>query len=160
MLHEPEFWVAVAFVVFVVAVFKPAAAAITGALDARAARIRHDLEEAARLRNEAQALLADYERKRAEAAKEAAAIVAHAKTEAERLAAEAQNELEAALKRREQLALQRIAQAETTAMNEVRAAAVDVAIKAAARLIAEKLNEPQADALVDQVIADLPGRLH
>jgi len=72
MFSEPEFWVAVAFVVFVVAVFKPAAAAINGALDARAAKIRADLDQAAKLRAEAQALLADYEKRRAAADKEAA----------------------------------------------------------------------------------------
>jgi F-type H+-transporting ATPase subunit b len=160
LFSQPEFWVAVAFVIFVVAVFKPAAGAITGGLDARAARIRQDLEDAARLRAEAEALLRDFEKRRNEATKEAAAIAAAAKAEAERLAADAQAELEAALKRREQLAMQRIAQAEASALTEVRAAAVDIAIKAAAKLIAEKLDPGKADALVDQVIADLPRRLN
>jgi F-type H+-transporting ATPase subunit b len=158
MFSEPEFWVAVAFVVFVVAVFKPAAAAINGALDARAAKIRADLDQAAKLR--AEALLADYEKRRAAADKEAAAIVAHAKAEAERMAAEAQSELETALKRREQLALQRIAQAEASALGEVRAAAVDAAIKAAAKLIADKMDATTAGGLVDRAIADLPKRLN
>src|SRR5580704_7535168 len=119
--HEAEFWVLVAAVIFVAAVFRPLGRALTGGLDARAARIRGDLDEARRLREEAERLVAEYRAKEREAVAEAEAIVAHAKQEAERIAAQAARDLEQALKRRQQLAEERIAQAEAKALFEVRA---------------------------------------
>src|SRR3546814_12622238 len=93
-LNDPTFGVLVAFVIFVVAVFKPAKRAILGGLDARIAQIRTEVEEAQRLREEAQTLLAGYQRKQRQAIQEAEEIVARAKTEAKRLAAEGQRETE------------------------------------------------------------------
>jgi len=160
MLHSPELWVAVAFVIFVALAWKPVGRALTGALDARAARIEKDLEEAARLREEAQALLAGFERKHRDALKEAEEIVARARAEADRMAADARAELERTIKRREELAVQWIAQAEAKALAEVRAAAVDLAVAATAKLLTNKLDGPRADALVDRAIAELPARLN
>jgi F-type H+-transporting ATPase subunit b len=160
ILSAPETWVAVAFIILIVLVWKPAQKALLSALDARAARIEQELSEAARLREEAQALLAQYQRKHREAMKEAEGIVAHARTEAERLAQQAARDLEASLKRREELAMQRIAQAEQQATKDVRAAAVDVAIAAAERLLKEKLDGTKGDALIDQAIRELPSKLH
>lgn len=160
MLHAPETWVAVAFVIFVVLVWKPAAKGLLGALDARAARIKNELSEAARLREEAQALLVQYQKKQNEAMRQAEAILAHAKEEAERLSQQAAKDLDAALKRREGLALQRIAQAEQQAAADVRAAAVDIAIAATEKILAEKLDDAKADALVEQAIRELPAKLH
>ncbi len=160
MFSAPEFWVLVAFAIFIALTAKPIGRLITGALDDRAAKIKADLERAAQLREEAQDLLAQYERKHRDAMKEAAEIVAHARAEAERLSAEAQGELDAALKRREQLALQHIAAEEARALAEVRAAAVDAAVATAARLIAERLDQGKQDALVEQAIKELPGKLN
>lgn len=94
MLRTAEFWVLVAFVVFVVLAFKPLRKAVTGALDERAEQIRKQLDEANKLREEAQATLASYKRKQRDALKEAEEIVTHAKAEAERLRAEAAKALE------------------------------------------------------------------
>ena len=160
MLHGPEFWVFVAFVIFIALVWKPVGRLILGALDDRTAKIRADLERAAQLREEAQELLAQYERKHRDAMKEAAEIVEHAKAEAERFSRQAQDELATSLKRREELALQHIAAEEARALGEVRAAAVDLAVAAASRLIAERLDARTADALIDDAIRQLPGKLN
>ena len=130
------------------------------ALDDRAEKIRNRIDEASRLAEEAQAMLATYERKQRDAAEEAEAILAGARREAERLAADAKEDLERALKRREAQAMERIAQAEKAAIAEVRARAVDVAIEATRRLLAERLTPKQADALIDAAIAELPKKLH
>ncbi len=159
LLHESEFWVLVAAVIFVVAVFRPAKRALVGGLDARAARIRGELDEARRLREEAERLVAEYRAKEREAVSEAEAIVAHAQQEAERIAAQGTRDLEQAMKRRQQLAEERIAQAEAKALAEVRAAAIDVAIAAARDVIAESIDQQRGAALLDTAIVALPQRL-
>ena len=158
-LHEAEFWVLVAAVIFVVAVFRPARRALVGGLDGRAARIRAELDEARRLREEAEQLVAEYRAKEREAVAEAEAIVAHAKQEAERIAAQGARDLEQALKRRQQIAEERIAQAEAKALAEVRATAIDVAIEAARDVIAKGIDQKRGAALLDTAIMALPQRL-
>jgi F-type H+-transporting ATPase subunit b len=160
LLARPDLWVAVAFVAFFVVVWKPLRSTLIGGLDARADRIRKELEEAQRLREEAQSMLAEFQRKQRDAIQEAEAIVARAKTEAERLQREAKARLEADLKRREEQALQRIAQAEQAATHEVRAAAVDVALTATRRLLEQKLDEAAQARLIDEAIRELPGKLN
>jgi len=160
ILSAPETWVAVAFIILVVLAWKPTQRALVSSLDARAARIERELTEATRLREEAQALLAQYQRKHRDAMSEADAILAQAKSEADRLSQQAARDLSAMLKRREELALQRIAQAEQQAAADVRAAAVDVAIAATGKLLAERLDGAKGDALIDQAIRELPGKLH
>ena len=160
MLHDPEFWILVAFVAVIILLWKPASRAITKALDDRALKIKSDLERAAKLRTDAQALLAEYQQKQKDALKEAESIMAQAKADAERMAVQAQADLEAALKRREQMALQRIAQAEQQALADVRAAAVDIAIAATGKLLAEKLDAAKQDALVEGAIKELQGKLN
>lgn len=159
LLHNPEFWVVVAFVVLVVLAWKPVGRQLTAMLDARRDQIRKDIEEAARLKGEAQALLDDFKKKHAEAVQTAAGIVAHARSEAARIATEGAQALEDSLKRREQMAMQRIAQAESQAIAEIRGAAVDVAVAATRKLIAEKLDDARADALVDAAIADVQRKI-
>ncbi|WP_199720720.1 F0F1 ATP synthase subunit B [Azospirillum cavernae] len=160
MIQKPEFWVAVSFVIFMALVWKKASAAITALLDARAAKIRAELDEAERLHKDALALLSGYQRRQADALKEADAILSHAREEAARLRAQAGADLEAALKRREAQALTRIAQAEAAAVLEVRNLTVDVAIDASRRLLAGGLQAAQADLLIEQSIGELPKHLH
>ena len=129
-LQDPAFWAAVAFVIFIAATAKPISRLLTAGLDKRADKIRSDLEEAEKLREEAQDLLASYQRKQRDALAEAEAIIAHAGEEAERLAVQERDKLEAALERRQKQAIDRIAQAEAQALDLVRAKTVDVALDA------------------------------
>jgi F-type H+-transporting ATPase subunit b len=159
LLHDHHFWVLVSMVIFVIAVWKPASRTVTGMLDERAARIRSELEEARRLREEAEQLLAEYRQQQQQAATEAQAIVTHAQEEAERIAAQSARDLEQSLERRRRLAEERIAQAESKAVEEIRAVAVDVAISAARDVIAAQTDEQRGGALIDAAIAALPQRL-
>ncbi|MBV8335912.1 MAG: F0F1 ATP synthase subunit B, partial [Alphaproteobacteria bacterium] len=140
LFAEAEFWVLLAVVLFIIGVWKPAARWITGALDARAARIRDELEAARRLREEAQQLLAANQKREAAAAAEAEAIITHARAEAERITAQAARDLEQTLERRQRLAEERIAQEQAKALAEIRRVAVDVAISAARQVITAELD--------------------
>ena len=146
------FFVGLAFLVFVgVLFYYKVPGMLTKGLDERAEKIRNDLDEARRLREEAQTLLATYERKQRDAMQEAEAMIAHAEEEAKREAVIAAEKLEESIKRREQLALEKIALAEAQAEKDVREAAVEVAVTAAGRVIAEKVTGAKADALVDPI---------
>ena len=160
LFSSSVFWVGVAFVIFVAAIWRPVGRMMGGALDGRADKIREQLEEAVRLREEAQALYAQYERQQHEAVAEAEQILAHAREEAARQDRQAAEALEAALKRREEQVLERIARAEQEALDDVRAAAVDVAVRATRKLLAETLDAEGHAALVDAAIADLDKQLH
>jgi len=160
MLSDPTFWVLVSFVIFVALVWKPGSKAVAQLLDDRAEKIRSDLEKAAKLREEAQVLFAEYQKKQRDALKDAEAIVAAAKAEAEALSKQAAADLESSLKRREQLALQRIAQAEAQATADVRAAAVDLAMAATRKILTDRLDTGRQEALIDAAIKELPGKLN
>lgn len=157
---DPAVWVALSFIVVVSLAFRPVARAIAAGLDARTAKIRARLDEAHKLREDAQEMLASYQRKQRDAMKEAEAIIAHAKSEAERLSHQAAKDLEQAMKRREQMAMDRIAQAEAQALKEVQNLAVDVAVAAAREVIGQSLSAAQSTALVDHAIQELPRKLH
>ncbi|MGI9481389.1 MAG: F0F1 ATP synthase subunit B [Hyphomicrobiales bacterium] len=161
MLSTPDFWVGVSFLLFIaLLIWKKVPAMITNALDERAERISAELEEAKKLREEAQALLADYQRKKTEAEKEAEAIVAQAKSEAEAYSVEARKKLAESLERRTQMAEQKIAQAETAAMKEVRAVASELAIDAAGKIIAGEVKGAKATSLIDESIAAVKNKLN
>lgn len=160
MLQDPTFWVGLAFVLVVLLTFKKVAAGVTAGLDARAAAIRTQIEEARKLREDAQALLAEYQRKQREAMAEAEKIISAAKGEAARLKVQAEQDLEHALARRKQQALERIAQSEAQALAQVRNTAVDAALAAAEALIAKNLDGAKRDALTDRAIGELAGKLH
>lgn len=160
MFAQPEFWLAIAFAIFVGLLARPIGRKIAAALDSRAASIEKEIEEAARLRDEAQGLLASYQRKSRDALKEAEDILAHAESEARRISADAAVALENNLKRREQLALDKIAQAEARAVEDVRNAAIDIALAATRELIEKTVDQDKANALIDESIKDLPKRLH
>jgi F-type H+-transporting ATPase subunit b len=130
-------WALVALVIFIgICLYVKVPAIVSKSLDGRADRISRELDEARKLREEAQALLGEYQKKRKEAEQEAAAIVEAAKREAEALAAEAQQRTEEYVTRRTALAEQKIGQAEREAIAEVRASAVDLAIEATRTMLA------------------------
>jgi len=160
MLESAEFWVAVGFVIFLAGIAKPVWRSVTAGLDARAERIREPLDEAAKLREEAQHLLAEYQRRQRGAAKECDEIISNAETLAERLATEAADKIEATLKRREQLAIDKIAQAEAEALQQVRDTTVEVAIAATRTILEQRVDAETGKALVDRTIAELAAKLH
>src|ERR1700722_5690985 len=156
---NPRNWVLIAFVLFFLAFGRKLWAALAHMLAARAAKVRTELEEAARLRQEAEAMLRDAEARRADALREAQALIDGAKAEAGRVAAAAGAEAEASAKRREQMALDRIAAAEKAAVDEVRLTAVEVATVAARQVIREGLSAEADSRLIDHAITQLPGAL-
>ena len=161
MLSDANFWVLISFLLFIgVLVYYKVPKMVTDALDKRAADIAKELEEARKLREEAQQILASYQRKQRDAEKEAQAIIEQAQSEAERLAVETKAAMQEQVERRTRLAEDKIGQAETQAIKEVRATASDVAVAAATRLIADKLDAGKADRLVDRSIDGLKGKLH
>lgn len=160
MLEDAKFWILIASAAFVAAVWKPASKAALGMLDGYTAKVRDQLEEARRLREEAQQLLAHNQRRHRDALKEAEQIVAHARDEASRLRAEAEASLSETIARRKSQALDRIAQAEQAAVREVRSQAADLAIVAARSVLAERLQGEAASKLIDQAIGELSGKLH
>jgi F-type H+-transporting ATPase subunit b len=152
----PEAWVAVAFVCFLGLLgYLGVHRKLIDSLDQRQARIKGDLDEAKRLREEAQALLADFERKGRAAESEAEAIIASAKTEAERLAAEAKSRMEDFVARRTKMAEAKIAQAEAQALADVRSAAADAAVVAAEKILATAAKGKAAEDLLAQGIEDV-----
>jgi F-type H+-transporting ATPase subunit b len=159
LLADGEFWVLLAVVVFAAVAWKPMRRTVIGSLDERAGRIRAELDEARKLREEAEQLLAQYQQRERDAAAEAEAIIGHAREEAERIATQSARDLEQALARRTRLAEERIAQAEIKALDEIRAVAVDVAIGAAREVIVAQIDEQRGAALLDAAIAALPQRL-
>jgi F-type H+-transporting ATPase subunit b len=161
MLGMAEFWVAVAFVAFLaILVYYKVPKLIAKALDDRADAIRKELDEARRLREEAQTLLADYQKRHRNVGQEAEAIVDLARREADAFAHETRASLKDALERRTKLAEDKIARAEAQAVDEVRASAIDVAVAAAERILREKMAGSGGAALIDQSIRDLKGRLN
>ena len=160
LFSNPEFWVAVAFVIFVAVIVYMGYRRIVEGLDARGERIKNELEEARSLREEAQALLASYQRKQRDALKEAEAIVEHAKEEAARSSAEAEAKLQETIKRRTEMAVDKISRAEAQALQDVRNTTVDVAVDAARHLIETNLGEEKAASLVEDSIADIDKKLH
>jgi len=160
MFLTPEFWVGVAFFIFVAIVWKVGGfRSLTEGLDARGRRIRAELGEAQRLREEAAAVLADYKRRRDEAEREAAEIIASAKEEAERTAREAQERMAEFVKRRTAAAEAKIAQAETQATAQVRAAAADAAIQVAETLLRERMKGQPAQDLIARSLGDVRAKL-
>ena len=160
MFQSPEFWVAVAFIIFIASTARPIWLAVTKALDNRANSIRDELAAAQNLREEAQATLAEYKRKQRDTAKEAEAIIRQAREEAARSSAQGKKDLEQTLVRRQQLAVDRIAQAEATAVKDVRSIAVEVAIAAASKVLKKQLAGEEGSKLVDEAIKELPTKLH
>ena len=153
---EAESWVALAFLCFLgLLVYLGAHRKMIAAIDNRQARIKSELEQARRLREEAQTLLGEFERKARDAETEAQAIIAGAKAEAERLAAEAKLKAEDFVARRTKMAETKIAQAESQAVADVRSAAADAAVAAAEKIIATAAKGKVAEDLLARGIAEI-----
>jgi F-type H+-transporting ATPase subunit b len=160
-MFEAEFWVAVAFVIFIgVLGYFRVHELLLKSIDDRRERIKAEFDEARRLKAEAEALLATYRRKQQEAEHEAQAIVAGARTEAERLAAEAEAKIEEFVVRRTKMAKNKIAQAEAQALADVRSAAAEVAVAAAKTILTRTVKDKVADELLAKGIADFKGKLN
>ena len=161
MIFTAEFWVLVAFVIFIgILVYFGVPATILGALDSRTKRVSDELAEAQRLREEAARLLKEYEQKRLAAEREAADIVAAAREEAERLGRDSEERLADFVKRRTAAAEAKIAQAEAQATAEVRAAAADAAVRASERVLRAELSGGAADDLVSRGLSEIRTKLN
>jgi F-type H+-transporting ATPase subunit b len=161
LLHEAEFWVAIGFAVVVgLLLWKGVPGMVGKMLDQRAAVISAELEEAKRLRAEAAALLADYQKRAKTAETEAQSIIAAATAEAAEFQKESRAALETQIARRAAAAQDKIAQAEAQALNEIRGLAADTAVNAARKLIAERLDEGRAQSLIADSIKGLGDKLN
>ena len=161
MFAEPEFWVAVAFVILmaVFAYFGIHRTVLT-ALDHRSERIKAELDDARRLKEEAAKLLAEYQARRASAEREAEEIISGARADAERIAAEAKTKMEDFIARRTRTAESKIALAEAQALADVRAAAADAAVTAASTILSQSVKGSVADDLLAKGIAEVKARLN
>jgi F-type H+-transporting ATPase subunit b len=158
---ETENWVAIGFLCFLgLLVYLGVHRKLIEALDARRARIKSELDDARRLREEAQALFAEFERKGREAATEAAAVIADAQAQAERLAAEAKAKTEELVARWTKIAEEKIAQAESQALADVRSAAADAAVAAAQKILVTAAKGKVAEDLVNRGIEDVKQKFN
>ena len=150
---------AIALVILIAAIYRPLTRAVFGALDSRAERIKHELEEAQRLREEAQSMLANYQRKLHEGEAQAKAIVEHAQEEAKRLERLAREQLEETMQRRTQQAQDRIAAAESRALQDVRVRAAQLSVGATRALLEKHVAGDQATAAMDRAITEIRREL-
>ena len=160
MVFDEKFWVAVAFVTFIIAVWKPIARFITRSLDERSEAIRRELEEAVRLREEAQVALAAYQKKQKESIKEAEGILLKAREEAKSMLANAEDEIRRSLDERRKIALEKITQAESKALQDVQNNIVDIAIGAARLIIQEHLAKGSGQDLIRLAMSDIERKIH
>src|SRR4029450_13528207 len=161
MFTQPETWVAIAFVILM-AVFAWLGVhrTVLTALDHRAQRIKAELDDARRLKEEAAKLLADYQARRASAEREAQEIITNARAEAERIAAEAKSRMEDFVVRRTKTAESKIALAEAQAVADVRAAAAEAAVAAASTVLSQSVKGSMADDLLAKGIAEVKAKLN
>ncbi|MFN5670566.1 ATP F0F1 synthase subunit B [Bradyrhizobium sp.] len=161
MFYEPETWVAIAFVILLVVFgYLGVHRTLLTALDHRAERIKAELEDARRLKDEANKLLGEYKARRASAEREAQDIISSAKAGAERIAAEAKTKMEDFVARRTKTAESKIAQAEAQAVADVRAAAANAAVTAASTILSQSVKGSVADDLVGKGIAEVRSKLN
>jgi len=161
MFTQPETWVAIAFVILMaVFVWLGIHRTVLTALDHRAQRIKAELDDARRLKDEAAKLLADYQARRASAEREAQEIVTNAKAEAERIATEAKSRMEDFVARRTKTAETKIALAEAQALADVRAAAAEAAVTAASTVLSQSVKGSVADDLLAKGIAEVKAKLN
>ena len=161
MFYEPETWVAIAFVILLVVFgYLGVHRTLLTALDHRAERIKAELEDARRLKDEANKLLGEYKARRASAEREAEEIISNAKAEAERIAVEAKTKMEDFVARRTKTAESKIALAEAQAVADVRAAAAEAAVTAASTILSQSVKGSVAEDLVSKGIAEVRSKLN
>jgi F-type H+-transporting ATPase subunit b len=161
MFQDPETWVAIAFILLVIGfAWMGVHRTVLTALDHRAERIKSELEDASRLKEEAAKVLAEYKARRASAEREAADIIASANAEAERIAGEAKTKIEDFVARRTKTAESKIALAEAQALADVRAAAADAAVQAASTILSQSVKGSLADDLLAKGIAEVRQKLN
>jgi F-type H+-transporting ATPase subunit b len=161
MFEDPETWVAIAFIILMaVFVYMGVHRTVLAALDHRAARIKAELDDARKLKDEAAKVLAEYKTRRASAEREAEDIIANAKAEAERIAADAKTKMEDFVARRTKAAESKIAMAEAQAVADVRAAAADAAVSAASTILSQSVKGSVADDLLAKGIAEVRAKLN
>ncbi len=160
-LHNTNFVVLIAFLVFIgILVYYGVPKLLGGQLDKRAETIRAELDEARKIREEAQSLLASYERKAREVETKAEQIVEHAKSEAQAAAEQAKKDIEVSIARRLQAAEDKIASAEAAALKDVRDRATDIAVAAAAEVLKAQMTSDRSAALIDEAIGAVEAKLH
>lgn len=158
---DASFWALISlFLFFGIIYYMKVPGMVSQSLDKRADRIRNELDEARRLREEAQQLLAEYQRKRKDAEQEAAELISAAEHEAAGLVADARQKTEDYVQRRTAMAEQKIALAEAEAVNEVRRQAIDIAVAAAERLIVDKVDDKKSAALFSSSVTELKRKLN
>lgn len=157
LMQEPAFWVAVAFFIFVALIWRPLGKFAANALDSRSARIDKELKDAVSLREEAQSLLAEYQRKQRDNLEEAKRIVEQTKTDAKAMADRAEQDLRDSLEKRKALAMEKIAQAETAAIRMVQQNVVDIALAATRSMVQQSAK---GEELIDAALEDIGQRLH
>ncbi len=161
LLADSSFWVLIAFIVVIGMLIRFGLhTQITTGLDKRANRIADEINEARKMREEAQELLAQYQRRQREAEAEAAAIIEQAKKDAKQMAVEARDKLNDQMERRAKAAEEKIARAEAQALSEVRGRAADVAIEAARDIIRERMDSGAQNAFIEKSIASVRGKLN
>jgi F-type H+-transporting ATPase subunit b len=159
--QDPAFFVLIAFAIVIGVFWKTGLhKMIAGGLDKRAHKIADELDQARKFREEAQELLAQYQRRQREAEDEAKGIIEQAKRDAERLAAESREKINAQIERRAKAAEDKIARAEAQAIAEVRGQIADLAIETARNIIIERMDQGAQAALVEKAISELRGKLH
>jgi F-type H+-transporting ATPase subunit b len=159
-LEAPTTWVALSFILFVALLYKPISGAIARVLDERAARIAKELDEALRLKQEAENVLIHYQQRQRECLAEAENILRQTREDATRMREEGETNIKLALKRRTDAAIEKIAQAETKAKQEVQNHLVDLAVSAARAIVAQHLEKSTADDLVRRAVSDVEHKIH
>ena len=161
MFSEPEFWVAIAFLILMgVFAYFGVHRTVLRTLDRRSERIKAELDDARRLKEEAAKLLGEYKTRRASAEREAEEIIANARAEAERIAVESKAKMEDFVARRTKTAESKIALAEAQALADVRAAAANAAVEAASTILSQSVKGSVADDLLAKGIAEVSGKLN
>lgn len=161
IINNPEYWVLLSFLIFCgILVYMGVPKLLGKSLDDRAERIRHELDEARRLREEAQALLTEYQKKAREAEEEAKSIIVQARKEAEALEKDTEKKLAETVERRKKMAEEKIARAEAQAISDVKSSAVDAAVAAAEKIISSKVKDGAGNKLIESGIKSLSNRLN
>lgn len=160
MVFDATFWSAACFIILMVAISKPLKNVIVTALDTRAADIQKELDEALRLKEEAELFLISCQRRYKEVLEEASEIMAHAEEESKRMSQEAHDALEASINKRIELASQKISNYEAAALQEIRNHSIDLAINTARSLIATHMDTDLSNALINEAIVETSKKLH